>query len=262
MTYYNPLTESEVSSAVSNTKIINDIYQNMGLRVSQIWETSTELQNFSIGGAEINNGYLQIPNYIIDDSNTYSTGSDSYVTKWSKNVNFTNISSINWSTELRNPDNANEPVDIRLQNVTDNTTLKNFTHKGIYFTSYSDSIDVSGINKEVNLEIQLKVSTWTGETRNNVIDKPLKYADPETPLISSTHITSYDYVNFDIIEDNETITVKVLDSSNNVLLNDIQNGEDIRGLSPDKDIKLKFILERTDTTNDPKINRAIIRWLE
>jgi hypothetical protein len=73
-------------------------------------------------------------------------------------------------------------------------------------------------------------------------------------------IDSYDLATFQRTLDNETVTIDIEDGNGNVLFSDISQDFDISSVNPSKNVKLRAVLSRVNTSNNPTVDYLARRF--
>ena len=167
-----------------------------------------------------------------------NTGSE-ILSSWSTNTNYT--FKMEW-------DFANNQVEI----------FESGTSRGTFNLINSDSgWDTIGFMPDTNdsnsyAEIYFD-DLLVGNGVNNTGSATISWPEPNDVYLWHT-------ATFHRTLDNETVTVDILDESDNVLLSDISHRTDISSINSATNIKIRANISRNDSTNNPTLDSAYRKW--
>jgi hypothetical protein len=274
------------------------IFEAVERRVSEQWSTAADFDQWSVElGAAAKHDVTGSPSYAYGSSSHdimagNSNNREEGVIYFSDPRDMSNYSSIDidWVNTGSSSDNNKSYISVDTKPPTEYGSAANAERTLTKTSSFSrtvDSLDVSDLYGNYYVAVHARDdypdatisseltfynagSTFFEEYYAlEVSDDSIRYEvgtgglSARSPIVSpTTMIVRWDIANFRRELDGGEVTVHVEDDSQNVLLSDVQDGEDISDISASQPIRLRVDFNRADTANDPQLIMGAIRWLE
>lgn len=152
------------------------------------------------------------------------------------------------------------------------------------FDQTTSTIDTSGMSgiKHISVHTRAEDTDFGGDMTTTVdsIDTPdttadLQVSDDEikynagtdpisatSPTISPDALYRWDITTFTQVLDTATVSINVEDEIGNELLTNVKDGEDISDISRSKSLRLRVDFDRSETSENPRLEQSSIGWLE